>query len=418
MNHGLPQKLCREITRQIAEGLSHLHAEKIIHYDIKPGNVLFDKNGNVKLADFGLSKILDECGKEIDLTSQGAGTYWYLPPECFKKGKNTRISSKVDVWSLGVVLYQMIYNKKPFFNDYSQEQILSSNSIDDSLVVLFPPRPKIKADTKEFITACLHSSPLLRPEISALESYAFLQQPKPPSRTESTELLQSNKNQNDSTATGWIRHFFISTETQQWLREPQDTKEVVKRANEWAKREYKEPVKPVKVIGLSVTAWDNNMEWHHPEGKYIKRKNTIKQPGTGGLKQITTCQWIPKDIYTQGLPDNLKGSTEMEVQSNLKNSNEEVKGMDIDQTKGDIDEDIDVPFTFNDENNNHNNNNNNNNNNLRRSSEIDGRRSLNTSSTFSDCDHDSSPIGSPSKQFQPKATSTKEIKTYDIKTEK
>ncbi len=49
----------------------------------------------------------------MDLTSQGAGTYWYLPPECFVVGKNPpKISSKVDVWSVGVIFYQCLYGKK------------------------------------------------------------------------------------------------------------------------------------------------------------------------------------------------------------------------------------------------------------------------------------------------------------------
>ena len=69
------------------------------------GNILLSSgtsNGEIKITDFGLSKIMDEesyspdCG--MDLTSQGAGTYWYLPPECFVVGKNPpKISSKVDV---------------------------------------------------------------------------------------------------------------------------------------------------------------------------------------------------------------------------------------------------------------------------------------------------------------------------------
>ena len=52
----------------------------------------------------------------MDLTSQGAGTYWYLPPECFVVGKTPpKISSKVDVWSLGVIFYQCLYGKKVYF---------------------------------------------------------------------------------------------------------------------------------------------------------------------------------------------------------------------------------------------------------------------------------------------------------------
>jgi tousled-like kinase len=100
----------------------------IIHYDLKPGNILFN-NGEVKITDFGLSKIMEEDSEFVELTSQGAGTYWYLPPECFEMGgkQPPMISSKVDVWSVGVIFYQLLYGKKPFGNDMSQQKFLSES---------------------------------------------------------------------------------------------------------------------------------------------------------------------------------------------------------------------------------------------------------------------------------------------------
>lgn len=65
---------------------------------------------------------------QIELTSQGAGTYWYLPPECFET-PSPKISSKVDVWSAGVIFYQMLYGKKPFGDKLSQQKLLNDRVI-------------------------------------------------------------------------------------------------------------------------------------------------------------------------------------------------------------------------------------------------------------------------------------------------
>ncbi len=76
-----------------------------------------EHSGEIKITDFGLSKQMDEDNYDpeygMDLTSQGAGTYWYLPPEVFVQGPNPpKISSKVDVWSVGCIFFQCIYGRK------------------------------------------------------------------------------------------------------------------------------------------------------------------------------------------------------------------------------------------------------------------------------------------------------------------
>ena len=87
------------IIAQIFSGLAYLSSaqRRVIHYDLKPGNVLFDAAGRVKITDFGLSKVMEDAGgsEGLELTSQGAGTYWYLPPECFQTSCAPKISSKV-----------------------------------------------------------------------------------------------------------------------------------------------------------------------------------------------------------------------------------------------------------------------------------------------------------------------------------
>ncbi|XP_022729160.1 serine/threonine-protein kinase TOUSLED-like isoform X6 [Durio zibethinus] len=148
----LPEKEARIIIVQIFQGLVYLNkrAQKIIHYDLKPGNVLFDELGVAKVTDFGLSKIVeDDVGSQgMELTSQGAGTYWYLPPECFELSKTPLISSKVDVWSAGVLLYQMLFGRRPFGHDQTQERILREDTIIKARKVEFPSRPTISNEAK------------------------------------------------------------------------------------------------------------------------------------------------------------------------------------------------------------------------------------------------------------------------------
>ena len=87
---------------------------KIIHYDLKPANILFTKNNELKVTDFGLCKTLHKDQSKIKLTSWGCGTYYYLPPECLMYEENIMISSKVDVWAIGVIYFCLLYGTKPF----------------------------------------------------------------------------------------------------------------------------------------------------------------------------------------------------------------------------------------------------------------------------------------------------------------
>jgi tousled-like kinase len=107
----------------------------------------------------------EETETSIELTSQFAGTYWYLPPECFDTSKKVKISSKVDVWSAGVVFYQLLYGQKPFGNDQTQQKILQSGTILMASDVQFPPKPVVSDEAKRFISKCLTPGPDSRPDV-------------------------------------------------------------------------------------------------------------------------------------------------------------------------------------------------------------------------------------------------------------
>lgn len=174
----LPEREARIIIVQIFQGLVYLNKRtmKIIHYDLKPGNVLFDDLGVAKVTDFGLSKIVeDDVGSQgMELTSQGAGTYWYLPPECFELSRTPLISSKVDVWSAGVLFYQMLFGRRPFGHDQTQERILREDTIIKARKVEFPSRPSISNEAKELIRRCLMYNQADRPDVLTIAQDPYL----------------------------------------------------------------------------------------------------------------------------------------------------------------------------------------------------------------------------------------------------
>ncbi|KAI8777604.1 serine/threonine-protein kinase tousled-like 2 isoform X1 [Biomphalaria glabrata] len=183
-NKSIPEKEARSIISQTVSALRYLNEIKppVIHYDLKPGNILLGSgsvSGEIKITDFGLSKVMDETNFHpevgMDLTSQGAGTYWYLPPECFVVGKTPpKISSKVDVWSVGVIFYQCLYGKKPFGHNLSQAAILEENTILKATEVEFASKPPVTQEAKNFIRRCLQYKKEHRPDVLQLAADDYL----------------------------------------------------------------------------------------------------------------------------------------------------------------------------------------------------------------------------------------------------
>lgn len=96
------------------------------------------------------------------------GTYWYLPPECFLDKSPTY---KIDIWSIGIISYEMLFGRKPFANDVEQEIILKEKLIVIQAKNLIFPEKNISDSAKEFIQKCLEYDPSKRWNIDqALES--------------------------------------------------------------------------------------------------------------------------------------------------------------------------------------------------------------------------------------------------------
>ncbi|MCH2101753.1 MAG: serine/threonine protein kinase, partial [Planctomycetes bacterium] len=107
-----------EAFAQIADGLQHAHDDGTIHRDVKPSNILIDKEGNPKVSDFGLARVEDSL--ELSRTGELAGTPFYMSPEQ-AMSKRVGIDHRTDIFSLGVSLWEALAMQRPFEGDTSQQ---------------------------------------------------------------------------------------------------------------------------------------------------------------------------------------------------------------------------------------------------------------------------------------------------------
>jgi uncharacterized protein YjiS (DUF1127 family) len=123
-----------DVAAQIAEGLAKAHAQGVVHRDVKPGNLMLTEDG-VKILDFGLAKFADAL--QLTIAGSTLGTVAYMSPE---QARAEEADARSDIWSLGIVLYEMLAGSVPFKGAYA-EAIAHAIRTD-------PPPPIVRTDVE------------------------------------------------------------------------------------------------------------------------------------------------------------------------------------------------------------------------------------------------------------------------------
>jgi eukaryotic-like serine/threonine-protein kinase len=140
-------------TAEVAVALAVAHRKGVIHGDVKPANILISEEGRVKLTDFGMARLASRDTKDSPLL--GTPAYW-CPEQVLGKPQDARS----DIFSLGVVLYEMITGNRPFDSDSLQgicSRIMSSSPLPPSHA-----NPSLPAGLNELVASCLEKDPARR----------------------------------------------------------------------------------------------------------------------------------------------------------------------------------------------------------------------------------------------------------------
>lgn len=154
----LPNDVALLIFLDACKALNYAHNKNVIHRDIKPGNILISKEGEVKLVDFGIATSKEDEDEGLTKEGMTLGTPSYMAPEQFQNTKN--VDKRADIYSMGVMLYEMVTGKKPYPGNFSPETLAIIQKGKYK-----PPHkinPKVSGIVKRLIKKTMHSNPKKR----------------------------------------------------------------------------------------------------------------------------------------------------------------------------------------------------------------------------------------------------------------
>ncbi|MFD5424379.1 protein kinase [Streptomyces sp. NPDC127084] len=138
------------VVRDITDALAHSHGRGLVHRDIKPSNVMLSSDGDVKILDFGIAKVIAETSTRLTVTGMAVGTPAYLSPEQLE---GRLVDGRSDVYSTGCLLYELLTGRPPFIGDSPfavMNQHLSKEPLSPSLL-----RPQIPAEVDAVVMRAL-----------------------------------------------------------------------------------------------------------------------------------------------------------------------------------------------------------------------------------------------------------------------
>jgi len=158
---------------QIAKALEHAHGRGIVHRDIKPHNVMVLKNGSVKVTDFGIARLMSQSNT---LTKEALGSVHYISPEQAKGG---RVDNRSDLYSLGVVMYEMMTGQAPYDGD--SPVAVAIKHINGGAEMPSVLNPNIPGGLEQIIMKCMQTDPGKRYSSATELLYDFEELRKEPS---------------------------------------------------------------------------------------------------------------------------------------------------------------------------------------------------------------------------------------------